>query len=147
MRILRNFITLLLPLINVDLLRKFQMSSFVRSEDALTPLLRFVADLLYNFFLQLCSSCEDFDWYAVAELLVCDCRPGPCILVRTEPSSRTVCCQVYVWWRCNATQVEVHWPHSEYIWICQVRRLANNCYYSPVNNLNITLFSFTTAFT
>ena len=30
----------------------------------LTPLLWFVVDLLYNLFIQLCSSWQDFDWYS-----------------------------------------------------------------------------------
>jgi len=44
----------------------------------LTPLLQFVLDLLYNLFLQLCSSWQDYNWHrslrgpsVVAELLVC----------------------------------------------------------------------------
>ena len=46
----------------------------------LTPLLRFVVDLLYNLFAQLCNSRQDSDWHgasrgpsAVAELLVYLC--------------------------------------------------------------------------
>ena len=32
----------------------------------LTPLLRFVVDLLYNFFLQFCGSWQDFDWHSAS---------------------------------------------------------------------------------
>jgi len=39
----------------------------------ITPILRFVVNLLYNLFLQLCSSWQDFDWHsALQSYLFCD---------------------------------------------------------------------------
>jgi len=67
----------------------------------LTPLLRFVLDLLYDLFIQLCSVWQDFDWHiasrgpsAVAELIVWVKQWVPAIFLLPIPTYMLL---LYIW--------------------------------------------------